>query len=168
MRKIEQKMLDCIQFGHNFKLGNTKVLWHNGELRVYLHDYCIIHKVKNKITLKKGQILGNGEPFILKTLFKFDHRVWKWGLVLMIIFKIWIVGFFLFHLLVYLWARNERKKPDPIFDKIKAVYPIIKIKNNLFYFNGAYITPDLIIYKTQKIKHYSDRNFILDILRIYK
>lgn len=86
----------------------------------------------------------------------------------MIFFKLYLVGFFLLHLLGYLLAKKEKKKADPIFDKIAVVYPIVKIKKNLFYFNGIYITPDSIIYKTQKIKHYKDRNFILNVLRIFK
>lgn len=90
----------------------------------------------------------------------------------MAIFKLYLIGFFLLQLFCYLSAKKEKErlktKADPIFEQIKAVYPIVKIKKNLFYFNGFYITPDLIIYKTQKIKHYKNKNFIFNVLRIAK
>ena len=86
----------------------------------------------------------------------------------MIILKIYLIGFFLFHFLIFLSVKKSKTKADPIFKQIEVVYPIVKIKKNLFYFNGLYITPDLIIYKTQKIKHYRDKNFIFNFLRIVK
>jgi len=84
------------------------------------------------------------------------------------IFKIYLIGFFIINFLIFLIAKKSKKKADPILEQIWAIYPIVKIKNNLFYFNGLYLTPDLIIYKTQKIKHFQNKNFILNVLRITK
>ena len=90
----------------------------------------------------------------------------------MLIFKIYLIGFFLLQLFCYILAKKEKErlktKADPILEQIKVVYPIVKIKTNLFYFNGLYLTPDLIIFKGQKIKHFKNKNFILNFLRITK
>lgn len=86
----------------------------------------------------------------------------------MVIFKIYLIGFFIINFLIYIIAKKSKRKADPIMEQIGAIYPIVKIKNNLFYFNGLYLTPDLIIYKTQKIKHFQNKNFILNVLRITK
>lgn len=86
----------------------------------------------------------------------------------MTIFKIYLIGFFVINFLIFLIAKKSKKKADPILEQIGAIYPIVRIRNNLFYFNGLYLTPDLIIYKTQKIKHFQNKNFILNVLRITK
>lgn len=86
----------------------------------------------------------------------------------MIVFKVYLIGFFLIHFLIYLIAKKSKKKADPIFDKIGANYPIIKIKKDLFYYNGIYITPNLIIFNSQKLRHYQNKNFIFNVLRIKK
>ncbi len=90
----------------------------------------------------------------------------------MIIFKIYLIGFFLLQIFCYLLAKKEKEqlktKADPILEQIAVIYPTVKIKINLFYFNGLYLTPDLIIFKGQKIKHFKNKNFILNFLRIAK
>ena len=85
-----------------------------------------------------------------------------------LIFKIYLIGFFVINFLIFMIAKKSKKKADPILEQIKVVNPIVRIRNDLFYFNGLYITPDLIIYKTQKIKHFKNKNFILNVLRITK
>lgn len=86
----------------------------------------------------------------------------------MIIFKIYLIGFFLINFLIFLIVKKSKPKADPILEQIKSVYPIVKIKKDLFYFNGLYLTPDLIIFNNQKIKHFKNKNFILNVLRITK
>lgn len=86
----------------------------------------------------------------------------------MIIFKIYLIGFFLINFLIFLIVKKSKTKADPILEQIAVIYPIVKIKINLFYFNGLYLTPDLIIFKGQKIKHFKNKNFILNLLRIAK
>lgn len=86
----------------------------------------------------------------------------------MAIFKIYLIGFFVINFLIFLIAKKSKTKADPILEQIRAIYPVIRIRNDLFYFNGLYITPDQIIYKTQKIKHFQNKNFILNVLRITK
>ena len=52
----------------------------------------------------------------------------------MIIFKIYLIGFFLINFLIFLIVKKSKPKADPILEQIKAVYPIVKIKKDLFYF----------------------------------
>nr|DAJ39559.1 MAG TPA: hypothetical protein [Caudoviricetes sp.] len=84
----------------------------------------------------------------------------------MIILKIYLIGFFLIYFLLYLIAKKSKTKADPIFKQISASYPIFKINKNIFYFKGYYITQDFIIFKSQKIRHFQNLNFIFSILRI--
>lgn len=58
--------------------------------------------------------------------------------------------------------------PDPTLEEIERIYPIVKIKNNLYYFKGLYLTQEYVIFNSQKIKHYKRKNYILNLLRIAK
>ena len=82
--------------------------------------------------------------------------------------KIWIIGFLLLHFVIYLSVRKSKQKDDPIFEKILVHYPLIKIKKNLFYFKGVYITPTDFIFTTHKLTHYNSITFIFNVLRIVK
>lgn len=46
MRTIEQKMIDAINGGYDWKLNNTSVLHTKKQTRVYLHGNCIAAKDK--------------------------------------------------------------------------------------------------------------------------
>lgn len=84
----------------------------------------------------------------------------------MVIFKIYLIGFFLINFLIYLIVKKSKTKANLLFDKISANYQIIKINKNIFYFKGCYITQDFLIFKSQKLRHFQNLNFIFNILRI--
>lgn len=86
----------------------------------------------------------------------------------MIIFKIYLIGFFIIYFLIFLIAKKSKSKADPIFEQIGVIYPLIKIKSDLFYYNGLYLTPDLIIINNQKIRHFKNKIFIINVLKIAK
>lgn len=90
----------------------------------------------------------------------------------MLVIKIYLIGFFSFQLFYYLLARKERQRlkmiPDPTLEEIERIYPIVKIRNNLYYFKGSYLTPEFFYFNNQKIKHYKRKNYILNLLRIAK
>lgn len=56
-------------------------------------------------------------------------------------------------------------KDDDIFSQIKKYHQIIKIKNNVYYFRGVYITPDYMYYLDFKIQHFKNLFFIQQFLK---
>ena len=86
----------------------------------------------------------------------------------MLIFKIYLIGFFIINFLIYIIAKKSKIEADPTLEKIALFYPLIEINKNVFYYKGLYINDDFIFFSGQKIKHYKNKNFILNVLRITK
>ena len=90
----------------------------------------------------------------------------------MLAIKIYLIGFCALHLFCYLSARKERQRlkttTDPTLEEIERIYPIVKIRNNLYYFRGSYLTNEYFYFNNQKLKHYKRKNYILNLLRIVK
>lgn len=86
----------------------------------------------------------------------------------MLILKIYLIGFFIINFLIYIIVKKSKVKADPTLEKIALQYPLIKINKNVFYYKGLYINDDFIFFNGQKIKHYKNQNFIINVLRINK
>lgn len=86
----------------------------------------------------------------------------------MIIFKFYLIGFFIINFLIYLIVKKLKNKADPTLEKIALYYPLIKINKNVFYYKGLYINDNFIFFNGQKIKHYKNQNFIINVLRVNK
>ena len=81
---------------------------------------------------------------------------------------LFISAFILFYFLIYLKVKKEKereKEEVKLFcQKIAIFAPIINLKTYCYY-KTLYITPDYLVFKNLKIKHYQDINFIRQIIK---
>lgn len=78
---------------------------------------------------------------------------------LIFIFSIWLIYYLRWQLYPPL------KIESPIFNFLKIHFEIVKIKNNLYYYKGLYITDNAIIHNNLKFKHFENKGFLFRYLK---
>lgn len=79
----------------------------------------------------------------------------------------YLISLFLIWLFFYLRWRlyPPITKENEIFHQVSKYHQIIRIKNNLYYYKGIYITPDYMYYLDFKIQHFRSLFFIRQFLK---
>lgn len=57
------------------------------------------------------------------------------------------------------------KTESPIFNFLKIHFEIVKIKNDLYYYRGLYLTDKHLIHKGFKVEHFQNKNFLFRYLK---
>lgn len=90
-----------------------------------------------------------------------------WWLIMIYFCIGYLLFFFLVWLFFYLWWLLDPPKfeENPIFNYLKVHYKIVKIKNNVYYYKGLYITDEYIIHNGFKMQHFENKGFLFRYLR---
>lgn len=81
---------------------------------------------------------------------------------LVFLFLVWL--FFYLRWLLYLPKIVE----NPIFEKLKIHFKLLKIKNNLYYYKGIYIDENNLCFNGFKMQHFQNVRFLFMFMRTIK
>lgn len=91
-----------------------------------------------------------------------------WWLIMLfylcVIYLVFIVLLWIFSILC--WRLNPPIiAENPIFERLKTHFKIVKIKNNLYYYKGLWLDENCIYFQGSKMQHFNNVNFLFLFMR---